>query len=204
MDPGRAENWPGGDAPELRLATVLAVTTDRRESDVLRFPWSGLYRWSHPRARRESGRARLDAGAPDAQSIVGRGPAEKPDHRHRARGKPYTQNGFQRRFFEVIRKLRNAGRVGGGLTFHGLRTTTATMLAEAGCDTRTIMAITGHKAEAMVRLYIEETEKKKRSGQRRRLPNSISRGSSPHAVHTANKKCMPLPDGLSTLLDNLF
>jgi integrase len=59
----------------------------------------------------------------------------------------------------VIRKLRNASRVGGGLTFHGLRTTAATMLAEAGCDTRTI----GHKAEAMVRLNIEEAEKKERA-----------------------------------------
>jgi hypothetical protein len=37
------------------------------------------------------------------------------------------------------------------------------MLAEAGCDTQTIMAITGHKTEAMLRAYTEEADTKGRA-----------------------------------------
>lgn len=61
-----------------------------------------------------------------------------------ARGNPFTESGFRARVFKLIRELRDAGRVAPGMTIHGLRTTTATMLAEAGADTQTIMAITGH------------------------------------------------------------
>jgi hypothetical protein len=37
------------------------------------------------------------------------------------------------------------------------------MLAEAGCDTQTIMAITGHTTEAMVAHYRREADKKQRA-----------------------------------------
>jgi integrase len=80
-----------------------------------------------------------------------------------ARGRPFTNDGFRARFFKLVRKLRTEGRVGKGLTFHGLRTTTATLLAEAGCDAQTIMAITGHTTEAMVAHYTREASRKRRA-----------------------------------------
>lgn len=70
-----------------------------------------------------------------------------------ARGLPYTQNGFQRRFFGLIRKLSDAERVGPGLSFHGLRHTVGTRLAEAGCDPRTIAAVLGQQTTAMADHY---------------------------------------------------
>jgi integrase len=47
------------------------------------------------------------------------------------------------------------------LHFHGLRHTTATALAEAGCTPFEIMAITGHQTEQMVKLYTKKVEQKR-------------------------------------------
>lgn len=149
--------------PELRLATALGVTTGMREGDVLRFPWSG-YRDGLIQGRAaKTGEPIWMPAHPMLRELLEGAPKKSPIIVIGARGKPYTEDGFRRRFFDVIRRLESEGRVAPRLTFHGLRTTTATMLAEAGCDTQTIMAITGHKTEAMVRAYTEEADKKGRA-----------------------------------------
>lgn len=79
------------------------------------------------------------------------------------RGEPFTESGFRARFFKVIRQLVAEGKVQPGLTFHGLRHTAATKLADAGCDTRDIMAITGHETEAMVARYTRSADQKRRA-----------------------------------------
>ncbi|GBQ44968.1 hypothetical protein AA11826_0761 [Komagataeibacter oboediens DSM 11826] len=45
------------------------------------------------------------------------------------------------------------GKIPKGLNVHGLRKLAATLLAEAGCTTHEIAAITGHKTLAMVQHY---------------------------------------------------
>jgi len=47
-------------------------------------------------------------------------------------------------------KLAKAGKITSGLTFHGLRHTAATKLADAGADDKTIAAITGHKSMSQI------------------------------------------------------
>jgi integrase len=47
-----------------------------------------------------------------------------------------------------------------GLTFHGLRKSAAARLAEAGCTTHEIAAITGHKNLSMVQHYTAEADQK--------------------------------------------
>lgn len=79
------------------------------------------------------------------------------------RGRPLTGSGFAAMFFKMIRRLTDEGKVGPGLSFHGLRHTAATMLADAGCDTRDIMAVTGHKTEAMVQHYTQAANQKARA-----------------------------------------
>ena len=54
-----------------------------------------------------------------------------------------------------------AGKVGVGLTFHGLRHTVATKLADAGATTRTIQSITGHKTPEQVETYVATVNKKR-------------------------------------------
>jgi hypothetical protein len=80
-----------------------------------------------------------------------------------ARGGPLTPAGFRARFFAVIREVTEDEWVRSGLTFHGLRHTAATLLAEAGCDTKDIMAITGHKTVAMAEHYARRANLKKRA-----------------------------------------
>ncbi len=51
-----------------------------------------------------------------------------------------------------------------GLTFHGLRYTAATKLAEAGCSLKEIAAITGHRSLAMLEKYSRGADQKKLAG----------------------------------------
>ena len=52
------------------------------------------------------------------------------------KGATYTESGFYGAFRKIREKLFKAGKVGRGLTFHGLRHTVATKLADAGASTR--------------------------------------------------------------------
>lgn len=78
------------------------------------------------------------------------------------RGTHFTTSGFKASFFKIMRKLKAEGKVEPGLTFHGLRTTLATAIADAGGDTRDIAAALGHATEAMAVHYARNAEKKRR------------------------------------------
>ena len=78
-----------------------------------------------------------------------------------AKGRPYTQSGFQTRFFGLIRKLREAGKIAPGLSFHGrLRHTVGTRLAETGCDPQTVAAMLGQLTQAMANHYSKHANRK--------------------------------------------
>ncbi len=148
---------------ELRLAIALAVCTGMREGDVLRFPWSGYADGKIQARAAKTGAPIWMPAHPMLCELLDAAPRQSPTVIIGARGRPFTESGFRGRFFKLIRTLRDQGRIGSGLTFHGLRTTTVTMLAEAGCDTQTIMAISGHATEAMVAHYRRDADKKGRA-----------------------------------------
>lgn len=148
---------------ELRVAVALSAYAGIRQGDVIKLPWSAYdgdviasraTKTDEPiwvPAHRDL-RAILDGmERRGATIVVG------------ARGQPFTGDGFRARFFKVIRTLQEKGEVGQGLTFHGLRHTAATMLADAGCDNRDIQAITGHKTEAMVARYTRKADQRSRA-----------------------------------------
>lgn len=155
----------GGAPPELRLPIAIGLYTGLREGDVLRVTWSAYDGQRFESRQGKTGepiwipahaslRAILDEAAKSKESpviVLG------------ARKKPFTESGFRARFFKLIRRLKDAGAIGDGLTFHGLRHTVATMLADAGCDTRDIMAITGHKTEAMAAKYTQKADQQRRA-----------------------------------------
>lgn len=70
-------------------------------------------------------------------------------------GRPFTSDHFK----HVMGRAYAAAGLD-GVTTHGLRHTTATLLAEAGCDWPTIAAVTGHRTAEMVRRY---TSKRRRA-----------------------------------------
>jgi integrase len=149
--------------PELQLAIAIAVCTGMREHDVLRLPWAGYVDGQIQGRATKTGAPIWMPAHPMLRELLDAAPCKSPIIVIGARGNPFTPSGFRARFFKLIRELRAADRVASGLTFHGLRVTTATMLAEAGCDTQTIMAITGHETEAMVAHYRRDADKRERA-----------------------------------------
>lgn len=155
--------------PGIRRAVALGAYAGLREADALALRWSSLSGGALRLVQSKTGdrvvlplHARLSAlltpsGAKDEHVVTGQ------------RGRALTGAGFRAIFFGLLRKLKAEGRVGEGLTFHGLRHTVAVALAEAGASTRDIMAVTGHRTEAMVATYVEgaETERRARSAIRR-------------------------------------
>lgn len=140
-------------SPPIRVAIALAAYTGLRESDVVRATWAcydgqaietrqgktGLPVWvpAHYRLREA-----LDNTARVSPLIV---IGEK--------GKPYTADTLRNLFFRLIGKLARDGKVGPGLSFHGLRHTLGTRLAEAGCDAQTIASVLGQRSTGMAEHY---------------------------------------------------
>lgn len=139
--------------PWLRVAVAIAAYTGLRQSDVVRVTWScydghafetrtkktNMPVWvpAHHRLREM-----LDtAPRVHEQIVVG------------AWGRPIGQSGLSTEFFRLLKRLREEGKIGPGLSFHGLRHTLGTALAEAGCDAQTIAAVLGQATSKMAEHY---------------------------------------------------
>ena len=78
-----------------------------------------------------------------------------------SRGQAWTDAGFSSSFRKHVIALVEQGRVGKGLTFHGLRHSVATDLREEGYNPRQIADILGQKTEAMVSVYSARADMRK-------------------------------------------
>lgn len=78
------------------------------------------------------------------------------------RGLPWTESGFRRMFFKLVRKLQAEGKIGPGVTFHGLRHTMGKELADLGFDPETIAAYLSHATIDTTRIYTNEADKRRR------------------------------------------
>ena len=76
-------------------------------------------------------------------------------------GTPWTVSGFNSTFIKAIAKLVREGKVGTGLTFHGLRHTCGTLLIEAGVSLDTVRRWLGQKTLAMAIYYSETADTSK-------------------------------------------
>lgn len=76
------------------------------------------------------------------------------------RGRSYTEDGFRAMFFREVKRLVDAGKVEPGLTFHGLRHTVGSYLAEAGAGDNIIQSILGHTSTEMAKKYRRDADKK--------------------------------------------
>lgn len=166
--------------PEMRPPIALAGFAAYRRGDALSAPWTAYSGTRIKGVHRKTGTPIdlpvhsvlaeiLDAERRRQRAVVERTLSRgKPVPMPKTivtgqRGRPLTGSGFAAMFFKMIRKLTDEGKVGPGLSFHGLRHTAATMLADAGCDTRDIMAVTGHKTEAMVQHYTQAANQRTRA-----------------------------------------
>lgn len=153
----------------LAVAIALGAYTGLRQGDVLRLPWSAYDgdgiefvqgKNDQPLSLPVHARVRaLLAETKQRSPVIVTG-----EH-----GRPYTSDGFRTMFFRLVRKLEAERKVGKGLTFHGLRHTVATKLADAGADDRTIQAVLGWTTTAMAKRYTKTANQKKRAASGLRL-----------------------------------
>lgn len=80
-----------------------------------------------------------------------------------SRGRPWSQDGFRTSFFKMIRALEEEGAVEPGLTFHGLRHTVASLLAERGVSTTDIAAVLGQKSSRTAAHYADRADRSRRA-----------------------------------------
>ncbi len=141
-----------------RLALALLLCTAARGSDVARLG----------RQHIKAGKIRITAQKtkttvtlpvlPELQKEIAAAPANHLTFLVTAYGKPFSIKGFQQWFAKLTRqagikpKLQEDGRIR-GCTAHGLRKSAATRLANAGCDNKLIMAVTGHQTVKALSIY---------------------------------------------------
>ncbi len=166
MGPGHSP-WPDeaidaflSTAPTMMgLALKIALYTGQREGDVLTMTW---HDYDGERIQVVQGKTGTKLSIPvhstlkqalDAQERV------SPIILTTKTGRPFTCSGFRHHF---VKATKAAGL--SGLTFHGLRYTAATRLAEAGCSLKEIAAVTGHKSLAMIEKYTSAADQKRLAG----------------------------------------
>ncbi|WP_448191867.1 tyrosine-type recombinase/integrase [Azospirillum sp. sgz301742] len=145
-------------APEpLKRALILALYTGQRCADLVAMRWSDVSDTGIRVTQAKTGtplvvpihpvlREHLKAWRPAAATTV-------LTNQH---GRPWKNgHALTGRFSQTIEELHLKG-----CTLHGLRKTAAALLAEAGCTTRMIMAVTGHASLGEVERYTREVDQR--------------------------------------------
>ncbi len=148
-----AMTGPGAPA-WLRLPVLIGLYTGQREGDILRLPWSSydglVIRVRPSKARRQKSSLELTIPVhPALRTELGGATRLALVICTTETGRPWTTHHFVHRFAEARTKLG----LPDDLTFHGLRYSAASRLAEAGASDAEIQAITGHATRAMVGKY---------------------------------------------------
>lgn len=139
-------------SPMMLLALELGLCTGQRLSDVIRFTWNS-YDGEKIKLRQQKTSARQTIMAhPDLKKILDATPRKGVMILTTRTGRVFHSRVFSRDF----RDARIAAGLPEELTFHGLRHTAASRLAEIGCSAPEIQSITGHKSLKQVEHYIRQ------------------------------------------------
>lgn len=123
----------------LQRALVLAKDTGQRQGDLLVLPWSAYDgEWIRLRQSKTGRRVEIPVTR-ELRAVLEATPRIGPVILTNAKGRPWRNNAFRNAWRRLSRK---AGIT--DLTFHDLRGTAVTRLAEAGCTQAEIATITGH------------------------------------------------------------
>jgi len=147
--------WPSGSME--RRAYSLALYTGQRRADLV----------SMTQADRKSGAICVVQSKTDERLWVPEHPTLSEELRaidhmsllYTSKGKAFDPVYFGAWFAEAIDKAK----LPDDCVLHGLRASAATRLADAGCDDKDIMAITGHQSPQMVKKYTKAADQKKRA-----------------------------------------
>lgn len=146
----------------LKVPIALAMFTGLREGDALTITWSSYKDGNISTNTAKSGQPiwwkcpttlatiLVDAPRADAVQIA-----------LNSYGQPWTESGFRASWRKVKVKLEIAGKVGPGLTIHGLRHTVATTLRQEGFSLQAIADALGQKTTAMAGHYSKTADLQK-------------------------------------------
>jgi integrase len=153
-----------GEVPyQLRLPVALAMFTGLRKGDVLALTKGAIREGRIWRRTNKTGQEVSIPVHPDLARLLTTAP------KHDAitvaattNGTPWTESGFNSSFIKAMAALKRDGKIGEGLTFHGLRHTVGTLLVEAGYDLDTVRRWLGQKTLAMAIHYSEMADTSQR------------------------------------------
>lgn len=144
-----------------RRAVVLGVYTGQRRGDLVAMTWS-QYDGATIRLRQEKTGALLALPVhPNLQAELESWKSSRASVSilTAPRGQPWTAAHLTREMKRELEKIDLTG-----LNIHGLRKAAARRLAEAGCSTHEIAAVTGHRTLAMVELYTRAADQERMAG----------------------------------------
>lgn len=148
---------------DLRRVVVLAIYTGQRRSDLCSMTWSS-YDGKTIRLRQKKTKADLAIPVhPVLKAELDAWKAERGDSvqiLHRANGQAWRP---QKLSIEMQRWTAKIG-FPAHHNVHGLRKVAARRLAEAGCSTNEIAAVTGHKTLGMVQHYTRSADQERLAG----------------------------------------
>jgi integrase len=148
-------NWPSGS--RARLALYLLLYTGQRRSDVVRMGWQHLLEGNVQVKQKKTGTQLAIPLHPKLAAELAKSPPGNLTFLMTAQGRPFTPVGFSNWFTDCARK---AG-LPKNSSPHGLRKAAARRLAEAGCSTPQIAAITGHSSLREVERYTKSVNQKR-------------------------------------------
>lgn len=147
--------WPTGSYQ--RLGFALLLYTGQRRSDVVRFGPSDVSDNTIQVTQQKTGVSLMIPIHPDLQRELEAWEGKSQTYLTGARGNALSVNGFYNVFSDWCQKAGLPDRC----SPHGLRKAAARRLAEAGCTTHQIAAITGHKTLSEISRYTKAVEQKK-------------------------------------------
>ena len=147
--------WPVG--TRERLACALHLFTGQRKADVRKMGWADIEGGAIRVRQEKTGAVVWIPIHPELAEILAQTPRAHMLILTTQYGAGLTDGGYGNWFREACRAAGLPDRC----SSHGLRKAAAARLAEAGCSTREIMAITGHKSLAEVERYTRGAEQKR-------------------------------------------
>jgi integrase len=123
----------------LQRALVLALDTGQRQGDLLALPWSAYDGTCIQLRQSKTGRTVSIPVTRSLRAVLDATPRVSPVILTSSAGRPWRPNAFRNAWIDAARK---AGIT--DLTFHDLRGSAVTRLAEAECTPHEIATITGH------------------------------------------------------------
>lgn len=146
------------DLPEhLSRVVTLALFTGQRRGDLCKMRWADIDGRSLHVVQEKTGTELWIPMHPVLVQAMSTWPKTSDHILTGLRGGPMTK-------FNLTRSMNDAqekGIIKAGFNVHGLRKLAATLLAEAGCSTHEIAAITGHKTLKMVEHYTRSVDQKR-------------------------------------------